>query len=379
MPGPQPKYAITLVPEQEARLEHLSLCYMAPFATVQRAQIVVLAYRHPDWQNAAIAQRLGCSVNTVKRWRQRWQTTDVLYDAPRAGTQHTFTPLQRVQVVALACSAPRQYGKPWQRWSGEKLAQVAVEQQIVEAISPSTIRRWLRADKIKPWRYHSWQHSTDPQFVEKAVPVLDLYAQAPALQAHGELTVCTDEKTSIQARQRVTATKAATPREVMQVADRYKRMGALQLFCALVVASGLTFAQTHTTKKFVDFKAFLQAFFQSALCGGIKVLHLILDNGPTHAPKQLGTWLASLELSFEVRLYWLPKYASWLDQVEIIFSKVQRDLLTPNDFPSTLALERDLQAYFAELNTHPKPIQWTYTKTKLLAKFGVPPPLQLAA
>lgn len=379
MPGPRPQYAITLAPEQEARLQHLSTCYMAPFATVQRARIVLLAHQHPQWQNAAIAQHLGCHVNTVKRWRQRWQVTEALGDAPRAGTRRTFTPLQRAQLVALACSAPRQHGKPWQRWSGEKLAQVAVEQQIVEHISPATIRRWLRHDKIKPWRYHSWQHSTDPQFVEKALPVLDLYAQAPALQARGELTVCTDEKTSIQARQRVRATKAAAPDEVVQVADRYKRMGALQLFCALVVASGLTFAQTRTRKKFVDFKAFLLAFFHSALCAGVKVLHLILDNGPTHAPKQLGTWLASLELSFEVRLYWLPKYASWLDQVEIIFSKVQRDVLTPNDFPSTVALERELAAYFAELNAHPKPIHWTYTKTKLVAKFGAPSPMQLAA
>jgi hypothetical protein len=379
MPGPRPKYAITLTQEQEARLQHLSTCYMAPFASVQRAQIVLLAHRHPEWQNAIIAQQVGCHVNTVKRWRQRGPSTDSLRDAPRAGTRHTFTPLQRAQVVALACSAPRQYGKPWQRWSGEKLAQVAVEQHIVTTIAPGTIRRWLRADKIKPWRYHSWQHSTDPQFVEKAGPGLDLYAQAPARQAHGELTVCADEKTSIQARQRVTPTKAAAPGEVLQVADRYKRMGALQLFCALVVASGLTFAQTRTTKKFVDFKAFLQAFFQSTLCTGVKVLHLILDNGPTHAPKQLGAWLAALELPFEVRLYWLPKYASWLDQVEIIFSKVQRDLLTPNDFPSLVALERDLMAYFAELNTHPKPIKWTYTKTQLLSKFQEPSPLQLAA
>ncbi len=379
MPGPRPKYAIRLTPEQEARLQHLSTCYMAPFATVQRAQIVLLASRHPEWPNATIVQQLNCSVTTVKRWRQRWQTTDSLFDAPRAGTRRTFTSLQRAQVVALACSAPRQYGKPWQRWSGEKLAQVAVEQQIVAGIAPGTIRTWLRADKIKPWRYHSWQHSTDPQFVEKALPVLELYTQAPRLQAQDELSVCVDEKTSIQARQRVTPTKTAAPGEVMQVADRYKRMGALQLFCALVVASGLTFAQSRLTKKFADFKAFLGDFFQSTLCAGVKVVHLILDNGPTHAPKQLGIWLASLELAFEVRLYWLPKYASWLDQVEIIFSKVQRDVLTPSDFASTLALERTLHAYFEEINQHPKPIQWTYTKTKLLAKFGAPPPAQLAA
>jgi hypothetical protein len=352
---------------------------MVPFAIVQRAQVVLLAHQHPEWANTTIAQQLHCSVTTVKRWRQRWQHADSLRDAPRVGTRRTFTPLQRARVVALACSAPRQYGKPWQRWSGEKLAQVAIEQQMVEGIAPGTIRTWLRADKIKPWRYHSWQHSTDPQFVEKALPVLDLYAQAPLLQAQGELTVCADEKTSLQARQRVTPTKAAAPGEVVQVADRYKRMGAVQLFCALVVAGGRTFAQTRLTKKFADFKAFLGEFFQSPVCAGIKVIHLILDNGPTHAPKQLATWLASLELSCEVRLYWLPKYASWLDQVEIIFSKVQRDVLTPSDFVSTLALEQTLQAYFEDINQHPKPIQWTYTKTKLLAKFGAPPPSQLAA
>jgi len=379
MPGPRSKYAITLVPEQEARLVHLSSCYMAPFAIVQRAQILLLAARQPAWAHTAIARRLGCSVTTVRRWRQRWQYTDSLRDAPRVGRRRIFTPLQRAQVVALACSAPRQYGKPWQRWSGEKLAQVAVEERIVESIAPGTVRTWLRRDKIHPWRYHSWQHSTDPQFVEKALPVLDLYAQAPTLQAQGELILCADEKTSIQARQRVTPTKAAAPGAVVQVADRYKRLGTVQLFCALVVASGRTFAQTRLTKKFADFKAFLSDLFQSALGAGMKVVHLILDNGPTHAPKQLGPWLASLELAFEVRLYWLPTYASWLDQVEIIFSKVQREVLTPSDFPSLVALERALAAYFVELNQQPKPIEWTYTKTKLLAKFGSPPPPQLAA
>lgn len=140
MPGPQPKYAITLALEQEARLQQLRTRYMAPFATVQRAQLLVLAHRHPQWQNVTIVQRVGCSVNTVKRWRQRWQTTDAVHDAPRAGRRRTFTALQRAQVVALACSAPRQYGKPWRRWSGEKRAQVAVEQHIVAAIAPGTRR-----------------------------------------------------------------------------------------------------------------------------------------------------------------------------------------------------------------------------------------------
>src|ERR1700747_1525759 len=94
MPGPQPQYAITLIPEQEARLQLLRACSTAPCATVQRAQIILLAHDHPEWQNAAIAQRLGCSVNTVKRWRQRWQTTDTLRDAPRAGTRASLPSAQ---------------------------------------------------------------------------------------------------------------------------------------------------------------------------------------------------------------------------------------------------------------------------------------------
>ena len=379
MPRPLPKYPILLTPEQERHLQQLSNSYTAPFADVQRARILLLAHQYPTRRNAEIARQVGCCVQTVKHWRQRWQQTDSVRDASRAGTHRTFTALPRAQIIALACSAPRVHGKPWPRWSGEKLAQVAIEQPIVEHIALGTIRPWLRQDKIKPWRYPSWQRSTDPHFVDKASPVLDLYEHAQALAAQSEAVVCSDEKTSIQARQRVSATKAAAPGSPVHVADRDKRMGAVQLFCALVVASGVTFARTRASKTFADFTAFLLAFFQSALCAGLKVVHLILDNGSTHAPKQLGPWIASLELAFEVRIYWLPTHASWLDQVEIIFSKVQRDVLTPNDFPSMLALEKQLKDYFEELNRPPKPIQWTYTKTKLLAKFGVSQPAALAA
>src|SRR5262249_55991744 len=110
--------------------------------------------------------------------------------------------------------------------------------------SPGTIRTWLRQDKIKPWRYHSWQPSTDPQFVAKAAPVLDLYEHAQELAVQGEAVVGSDEKTSIQARQRVSATKAAAPGLPVHVADRYQRMGAVQLFCALASASRPTLPPT---------------------------------------------------------------------------------------------------------------------------------------
>lgn len=368
MPRSLPKYQIDLTTEQVQQLTSISLAYMAPFALVQRARIILLA--HQGLANAEIARQLGCCLQTVRTWRRRWHNQPTLVDAPRCGCPQRFTPVERAAITALACSSPRSYQHPWQRWSGDKLAQVAVEQNLLDSISPTTVRRLLRQEKIKPWRYHSWQKSTDPDFVVKASPVLQLYESAADDLRQGILTVCTDEKPSIQARQRVDQTKACQANQVVRVADRYKRMGALQLFCALAVATGLTFTRTFTRKCFAQFKEFLQGLFSSQLCEKIKVLNLILDNGPTHAPKQLSHWIASLELSFEVRIYWLPKYASWLDQVEIIFSKLQRDLLMPNDFASLQALERDLSAYFAEINQNPKPIQWTYTKAKMLLKFA---------
>src|SRR5215475_500038 len=102
MPGSLPKNSIKLTPEQEVHLQHLSTCYTAPFAEVQRARILLLAHQPPTWCNAEIARRVGCCVNTSKRWRRRWQQTDSVRDAPRAGTRRTFTALQWAPLTALA-------------------------------------------------------------------------------------------------------------------------------------------------------------------------------------------------------------------------------------------------------------------------------------
>jgi transposase len=135
MPGPLPKYAITLTAEQVARLMQLSTSHTAPYAEVQRARVILLANQHPAWRNAEIAREVGCCAGTVQRWRRRWHSTDCLHDAPRAGRRRTFTPLARAQTIAPACSPPREPGKSWARWSGDKLAEAAVAQQIVPSIS----------------------------------------------------------------------------------------------------------------------------------------------------------------------------------------------------------------------------------------------------
>jgi len=110
--------------------------------------------------------------------------------------------------------------------------------------------------------------------------------------------------------------------------------------------------------------------FGGLWCKKIRVLHLILDNGPTHAPKQIKKWIKSLGLPFRVKIHWLPIHASWLDQVEIVFSHVQRHVLTPNDFQDTDEIETVLMRHFKDRNRHPKPVRWTYTVAKIKAKFA---------
>jgi DDE superfamily endonuclease len=380
MPGPLPKSPLQLTPEQERHVPQLSSCSTAPFAAVQRARILLLAPQYPPRRQAESARQGGGWVQTVKHWRQRWQQTDRVWDAPRAGTRRAFPALQRAQRLALACSAPRAHGTPWPRGSGEKLAQVAIEQPIVAPTAPGPMRAWLRQDTINPWRSHAWQRSTDPHCVAKARPGRDLDEHAQALAAQGEAVVCRDEQTSSQARQRVSTTKAAAPGYPRHGAERYTRLGAVPLCWALVVAVGLTFARTRSGRKLADFQACLLEVLPSALGAGLQGVHLILAHGSTHAPKPLGPWMASLALSCAVRIDWWPTHARWLDQGEIICSKVQRDGLTPNDFPSTLALEKQRKTYVEdESNRHPKPLQWTYTQTKMLAKFGTSQPVELAA
>ena len=118
--------------------------------------------------------------------------------------------------------------------------------------------------------------------------------------------------------------------------------------------------------------------FQSLWCRRVRCLHLILDNGSTHAPRQLPGWIKSLKLAFEVRLHWLPVHASWLDQIEIVFSQVQKKVLTPNHYDSVRDLERTLMAHFAQRNKRPVPIRWSYTE-KLLQQRRQKVSLKLAA
>lgn len=287
-----------------------------------------------------------------------------------------FPPQVRAHVTARACSLPKQVQVPLSRWSRAELARHVLADPTLPAISASTVGRWLKAERIRPWRYHSWQHFHEPvTFLQRARPVLEAYAQAQALLQARTWLVCLDEKTSIQAREGEQPPRPAQPGKPLLHEARYQRRGFRHLFAGLSVADGKVYGTCRERKCFVDFQAFVQEqILPEALRRQVQTVIFILDNGTTHAPKQLESWLQEQEQASQGQLHfqvlWLPTNASWLDQLEIWFSLLQRKQLQPNHFPSASALETSLMEFIAYYNRSAKPLKWTYTTEKLEHKLG---------
>jgi len=376
MRGPKPKYPIELTTEEERELRKLANSRTAPHGKVIRARILLSAYDHPEWSNLQIAQESGCVRRTVRKWRRRWATTRSIEDLPRPGAPRRFPPEVRAQATALACSRPREEGVPLARWSNAEIARRLMALGLVVSIAASTVGRWLASEELRPWRYHSWQHILDPQaFLERARPVLRLYERAKELLQSRVWVVCVDEKISIQARKRPQEPDPAVSGHPAHVSHRYERKGALHLFGAFSVADGKVYGKCRLRKRFVDFQAFLLGtVIPAALERGVHTLALILDNSTTHAPKQLERWLQEeIEAhgwTLNIQVYWLPTNASWLDQIEIWFSILQRKVLQPNHCERLGSLRQYILDFIVYHNQTAKPIQWSYTVEKLEQKLG---------
>ncbi len=319
---------------------------------------------------------LNLNDRLVRKWRRRWQETHSLTDLPRSGAPRRFSSEARAQVTALACSLPRSHGVPLAHWSRAELARHVATVPTLSTISARTIGRWLTAEQIRPWRFHSWQHIQNPEaFLQRARPVLQLYEQATSLLEQGIWVVCADEKTSIQARQAEQAPRPAIRKHPVYQSPRYTRHGALHLMAALSVADGLVYGQCRTRKRFIDFRSFLETVVVAeAQRRGVQTVALVLDNGPTHASKQLPHWVKELARTSDgkltMQLYWLPTNASWLDQIEIWFSLLQRKLLQPNHFYSLDELEQAIQGFITHYNQTAKPLKWSYTIERLEHKLA---------
>ena len=235
-------------------------------------------------------------------------------------------------------------------------------------ISRSTVWRILDADAIKPWQYTYWIFPRDPQFAEKAGVVLDLYAglwQGTAL-GNNDYILSADEKTSIQARIRCHPSLSPAPGRERRVEHEYARGGALQYLAAWDVQRGYVMGRCEPQTGIAPFGRLVTQVMQQEPYRSANRVFWVVDNGSSHRGKAAVRRLSKAYAN--AILVHTPVHASWLNQVEIYFSMVQRKVLTPNDFASLEDVEARLRLYEALSNQQPRPFAWKFTRDKL-AKF----------
>ena len=292
-----------------------------------------------------------------------------------AGAPSAFPPSVVVQVKALACELPYRLGLPLSRLSISEIQREVIHQGIVAEISGTTVWRWLSADALCPWRHRSWIFPRDPDFAEKAGRILDLYERRwnrrPLKPT--EFVISADEKTSIQARRRKHPSLPPSPGCPMRVEHEYHRAGAWTYLAAWDVHRAKLFGRCEAKNGIAPVDRLVAQVMSQEPYRSARRVFWIMDNCSAHRGQKAAARLRSQWPS--VVLIHTPLHASWLNQIEIYFSIVQRKVLTPNDFSSLPEVEERLRAFQNRYEQIAVPFQWTFTRKNLaalLAKLSTP-------
>jgi transposase len=230
-------------------------------------------------------------------------------------------------------------------WSVRKLAREL-------HVGKDTVHRIWRTAGVKPHRLERYMASDDPDFESKAADIIGLYLEPPQHAA----VFCVDEKSAIQALDRLDPVLPLSPGRVERHGFEYYRHGTLSLYAALDVKSGKVHGKTaarHTSEEFVDFLG-----QTVALCKPKQQIHIIVDNLSAHKTKKVAEFLESQP---QVKLHFTPTYSSWLNQVEIWFARIERDVIARGVFTSVKDLSRKLMRYIRAYSKHARPFRWKYS------------------
>ena len=284
-----------------------------------------------------------------------------------------FPPELVMSIKALACELPATRNLPLSRFSVADIAREARRSGLVSTISDCTVWRWLNEDAIRPWQHRCWIFPRDPEFTAKAGRILDLYGRVwnKKCLKDDEFVLSADEKTSIQARSRRHPTLPPAQGASMKVEHEYKRCGAWAYLAALDVHRAKVFGRCERKSGIAPFDRLVMQVMAQSPYNEARRVFWIVDNGSSHRGAKSVARLKERHPNLE--LVHGPVHASWLNQIEIYFSILQRKALTPNDFPSLSALENRLisfEQYYEKIAT---PFEWKFTRQdlgKLLKKIS---------
>jgi len=276
-----------------------------------------------------------------------------------------FPPLDEALIHAMACEVIAETEEPLSRQSLADLVRRS-RTTLGKKISRATVWRMLHEAAIKPWQYEHWLFPKDPRFAEKAGPILDLYAGHWEGQPLGpnDYVLSMDEKTSIQARGRTHEEMSPEPKQTRRIESEYERNGALQYLAAWDVHRGIVLGRCERRTGIRPFGRLVsQIRNQEPYCDA-KRLFMVVDNGSSHRGQRSIDRMRRRDK--RIILVHTPVHASWLNQVEIYFSIIQRKVLTPNDFPNLAAVRLRLALYEELTNRQPKPFAWKFTRQDML-------------
>jgi len=331
-----------------------------------RAQIVLAAAR--GRASARIAAGLHVSADTVRKWRGRFaaHSLDGLKDLPRSGRPRRISALERAAICALACQLPAATGVPLSRWTGPELAAELASRGLARPVSPSSVLRILAEHPLKPWQYQSWIFPRDPDFAAKATVILDLYQGFYGGEplGPGDRVVSVDAEPSIKTRGRRHETSPPARGQPMRVEHEYQRNGALALLAALDVHTGaVPAAATSPTTGIAPFMDLMGQVMRQQPYARASRVFVIVDNGSDHRGKKAARRLRAAWPN--AIMIHTPVHASWLNQVEIFFSIIQKKVISPNDFAGTSQLAATLLAFTRRYNQTARPFNWKYTAADL--------------
>ncbi len=285
---------------------------------------------------------------------------------PGEADRLAFPPEVVVEIKAFACELPCELGLPLSRLSLADLRQEVMTRGLVASVGRTTLWRWLSEDAIRPWYHRSWIFPRDPHFAEKAGRILDLYEglwEGERLQ-EGDCVLSTDEKTSIQARRRKHSSSPPGPGRPMRVEHEYERKGSFAYLAAWDVRGAKIFGRCEERTGIDPFQRLVeQVMTQEPYCSARRVFW-IMDNGSSHRGQRSTRRLQ--EKWKNIVTVHTPLHASWLNQIEIYFSVVQRKVLRPNNFDSVAEAQDCLYRFQQRYEQAAKPFEWKFTRRDLL-------------
>ena len=334
--------SLVLTDIQQLELSRIAQSRSLPAGYVFRARLVLMLAEGASYN--VIKRHLRTTAPTISRWKQRFLASGVdgLDTSHPGQSASVLTAKLRARILSATRRKPKDGST---HWSCRKLAAEL-------GVSKDAVHRVWKEAGLKPHRLERYMASDDPDFEAKAADIIGLYLNPPEHAA----VFCVDEKTAIQALDRLDPVLPLSPGRAERHGFEYYRHGTLSLYAALETASGRVHGKTAARHTSQDFVAFLKEVV--ALCPPRQQIHIILDNLSAHKTALVREFL---EQNPHVHFHFTPTYCSWLNQIELWFSKIEREVIARGVFTSVADLARKLRRYINAYSTNARPIRWKYS------------------